>query len=106
MSGAQGRLGNVDSQAAACAGHEPNLLLGHLRCTPCCCSVRRVTVFGVARPREAAGKCARESLSWGSLTGPLGTLAALLQWGMTSSEPRPRDAVRAEIREFLSTRRA
>ena len=30
VAGGQGSLGDVDAQAASCAGHEPYLLLGHL----------------------------------------------------------------------------
>ena len=36
VAGGEGCLGDVDAQAAACAGDEPYLLLGHLRCTSFC----------------------------------------------------------------------
>ena len=36
VTGSQGRLGDVDAQSSACAGDEPYLLLGQLRCNSFC----------------------------------------------------------------------
>ena len=57
--------------------------------------------------RQPAREQSRQSLSWEPLTGTLsGTVAARTVEDMTAPDPRPRDTVRAQIREFLSTRRA
>jgi len=57
--------------------------------------------------REAADEKPWQSLSWGPLTGtPNLSLGSPTVDDVTAPDPRPRDALRAEIREFLSTRRA
>ena len=68
---------------------------------------------GGAPPTEAAATTARESLSRGSLTGTPEPAEALVEWSAWKDRNDPdgtgrdiRGDFRAEIREFLGTRRA
>ena len=114
VTGGQGGLGDVDAQAAAGAGDEPNLLVTHVCCTPSL-DLRvlsgRTASSGVALPPNHAAGRAWETLMMGLLTGTLSRIQPLVGWTAwqvgaaivtpaTASRARPAAAFAGRSRRF------